>query len=1407
LKVHPELQTYVFALSKDLTPARGAQGKSQREKWEERVIKWTGWATDQSIELEFKLWSETDLREMLLREENVSLVKYWFGRDVLNDSWFQKQVNLGIRALEDRFNPDHHVTVTVESLFDTLARGRHITEQITDGFNEIQKSKIPNIEFSSVELAPDAGVLLQANKTWNELVEFKGVVQRSFNQKWDTNSIIRVLESLRKSVWTFERQYSLIDKDELDDKIDKSKLDSTLVSLRNISFAIDSLNDTLRHPNLEAEAQQCAVIHGPAGAGKSHILGQVAEQRVSAGLPTVLLLGQSFSSSVFWEQLGALLGLEGKTADDVLGMLNAAGERIGQRTLLLFDAINEGVGALYWRQNLTDFFYAIKKYPYLAAVFSCREEYLPYAFPDSLTAILPKFRISGFSTSKELEQAAIRYLDSKGIARPNTPWLSPEFSNPLFLKSASEALHAKGLKEFPRGLNGISKIMVLYLDALSWRIGVETTNFSAISTSIKQCVRLIANKMATDGCDYVELEQATSLAEESFKGRTSPEGKTWLDVLIEASLFRRDPPPYSKDVDPFNPPSELVRFAFQRFQDHLMAMALVEKLTKEQANIAFDDDGPLNFLFYSGNLDHGFRYEYTGLVSALSTVYPEKLELEFAKTLPNWEQLWQDEQVLQEGFGESFKWRSPDAFSDSTGELLNRLDDHYVEPLGLLLEVSMSVEHPFNALRLHEHLKQYSMPERDSHWTRWINWASREEFSQIDRVVSWALSVSEGMADVKHMELASLVLAWSLSSSHMTLRDRATKALTNLFLSNAVSFIYVLDKMYDCDDPYVIERLYAAAFGACCIDQSSERLATYSRITYAKVFAYRKPPVALLSRDYALGIIELADVKGALNDEVILDDCYHPFKSDAPMFGLNKEEIEAAADACGGKEIFNSASSEWGDYGKYSIPGRVGSFLTTKLEQPKPISKKERKHRFVQDVIQPHSEPILALEEFEKASEAASMAVFLKFTEDKGQEEGSLKEEKNNALHRLEKLLNEDEITRLNTEYFGDGDHEEFKKIDVRQCRLWITKRAYELGWNSKLFARDGYGTGYSRHENDLERIGKKYQRIALDELQARLADHYWALQNWPAKPCIYRYSHQDFRRNLEPTILPLKDQDTTRHSHSEHWMTEPNLKLPKVDEELLKQWPFDEDPTQLMAEKLIRVDDKGNSWLVLYEFNIDGQKYNEPCPGEHGLRYEEFRFFYCVFVKRGKARELAEHLKLELTLDVHSFQPAEFTDGPYLREAHWRETWSTQDNYDSLSGAPEGCEYTIPICRYLWESHLDKSLPNGFSMFMPQKWFADKLKVSMSSSHPHQWLNNLGHIVVQTNSTSEEKNAVIVDESILNSYAEDNGIEPVWLMIAERNSFPNGSNTEFCGRRAEGVVWCENGEWKQLGWNKDSKH
>jgi len=1447
LKTHPELKRYVFALPLDFTPKRGpkAKGKSQQEKWDDRVATWKALASKSSISIEFECWGATVLNDKLLVNDNLALQRFWFGGDVLDDTWFSSQVEAATLKLDDRFNPEDHVEVSIEAMFDAIVRGPKSRARLHDAFTFLASNRVPSIEFTTTPLAPDPEVLAGAQSLWSELVEMQALIDQEPTIKWNLAKAKETLDELHKLAWKLERPFSSTDSKSLEEA-EKQKFTVVKDSLSKLQTALATLDDALRQRDWAAETAKSAIVLGEAGSGKSHSLGQAASQRVQDGLPTVVILGQDLSDAPFWPQLGGLLGLEAKTSDEILGVLDAAGSRKGKRTLLFFDAINEGAGATYWMHWIPQVIDALRPYPYIAAVFSCRDVYSKYAIPENLLKAVPVFSMHGFFSLEERERAAIQYLDNKGISRPNTPWLSPEFTNPLFLRTTSEALLERGESEFPRGLQGVSELMAFYLDGIASRTGVRSVRPEDLSSSLKRFVQRIATAMAANGQDFVELEVASDLAHEQFGSRQAPEGKSWLDVFIQSSLFRRDPPPYSKNIDPLNPPSELIRFSFQRFQDYLMADALAEKVVaarasasanswsitklarkllerigiqkpRSQSGAEFNAGGPLNFLFYEGDTFRQIRYEYSGLIGALSTIYPEKLGTEFAIEVPDWKRHWEDG-TLQQGFAESFKWRKLEAFTNDARDLLNTLDGYSVDPQGLLLDVSITIDHPYNAKFLNAHLQSFGMAERDSHWTNWINWASKEEFSQIDRIISWAMSTKDRKTDARHMELASLILAWSLSSSHITLRDRSTKALTSLFLARPDVFTFVFEEMHSCNDPYVVERLYAAAFGACCIDPSVERLRTYSSLVFAKAFAEGTPPVSLMTRDYALGIVELASHKNALVTGAKLENCYYPFGSEEPIFGLTKEQVEKIADSRGGKSIFRSASSEWGDYGKYSIPGRVRGFLTTRLSEPKPVSASEVKDRFKAEFIDPYPERVAALEAYEQASivpidiilrtivdrdgvEAEEETIRLDFEK---KDTGISKED---ALAELNELLNAEERKRLVDEYFndtaGNGDYE---TISVQQCRLWITKRAYELGWTEELFPKDGQGGSYSRHENDLERIGKKYQRIALDEFQARLADNFWVLEGWPERPHQYRYSHHEFRRNIEPTILPT----ATRYPPAPHanidWISEPQIVLPEVVEEKLKEWPFTEDPTQAISDKLVRVDENKRRWLVLYEFNLAEADYAKPRPGDHGKRYEEFRFFYCVFVRKGKATDFTDYLAAEASLSVNDFQPREFTDGPFLREAFWRETWKSVKFDQHIWKAPSDCEFAIPIAHYHWESHLDKTLPEDFTNYMPQKWFAEELGLTMSSEGPQCWIDSAGNTVVKSQRPVSHQTAVVIDEATLRRYAEESPIEPVWIMIAERNTWPRGVNNESCWRRSEGAVWFDGNDWKQVGWNNDTK-
>ncbi|MFN3239058.1 MAG: hypothetical protein ACE37D_18660, partial [Pseudomonadales bacterium] len=511
--------------------------------------------------------------------------------------------------------------------------------------------------------------------------------------------------------------------------------------------------------------------------------------------------------------------------------------------------------------------------------------------------------------------------------------------------------------------------------------------------------------------------------------------------------------------------------------------------------------------------------------------------------------------------------------------------------------------------------------------------------------------------------------------------------------------------------------------------------------------------------------------------------------------------------------ILDSASSEWGDFGKYVIPGRVSSFLAASLDEPAPASADDIKELFLEEVVAVEANRKAALEAFEELrriprSFFRSLIGGAEDVNDGAQEEiDDAERELQRARKEFEDLLSVGEKDRFANEYLREGrSYSQYDSIDVQQCRLWITKRAYELGWTKNLFPGDDRVSSGLRHGNDFERIGKKYQWIALDEIAARLSDNHWYLNQWPEHPIKFRYTHQNFYRDIEPTILLDSSRFNFESDSSEEWMSEPDVLLPEVAEEDLKSWPFQEDPTQGLDEKLVRIDGEGRKWRVLYEFNCERQDYPESKRISHGARYEEFRFLYCVFVESKDRDDFISELDKSRSLNVSDFNPQEYTDGPFLLEAHWRDTWESENYNEIPRGNVSGCKHLNPVARFYWESHLDKTVPEGYGTYLPQRWLAESLGIIMSESSTRSWTDRRGEELIKVLKPVEQKSAVLIREDTLTEFCEKNELDPVWLLIGERNTWPSSDNNQSCWRRSEGAWWKQKDVWTNLAWNHDTK-
>ena len=263
---------------------------------------------------------------------------------------------------------------------------------------------------------------------------------------------------------------------------------------------------------MAVEKGRVALIEGRAGTGKSHLLGRVAEKAAGHRQPVILLLGQQFRDQPLWDQITKRLGLSNLSPDAFLQALDAAAEASRIRGMILVDAVNEGAGARLWKAEVAEFIERIRQYRNLICVLTWRSEYVKYIFPSKFLDEVNRLEIRGFDTAEEQANAARIYMDKRGITRPCTPWLSPEFVNLLFLRSTCLALKREEKSEFPRGLYGTKEILSFYIKSVARNLGVERDGSDELVLPTIATLRAIAERMASNRRDFVSLANAVEMA-------------------------------------------------------------------------------------------------------------------------------------------------------------------------------------------------------------------------------------------------------------------------------------------------------------------------------------------------------------------------------------------------------------------------------------------------------------------------------------------------------------------------------------------------------------------------------------------------------------------------------------------------------------------------------------------------------------------------------------------------------------------------------------------------------------------------------------------------------------------------------------------------------------------------------
>ena len=626
------------------------------------------------------------------------------------------------------------------------------------------------------------------------------------------------------------------------------------------------------------------LIRGAWGTGKTHLLCDFTQDRIGRGQATVLVLAKNFQGSVAAEICSRIDA--GYTAAAVFDRLEQLAYETKERAVVILDGVNEG-RRREWQEAVTTLRAFVADRPNIGLIVSCRTPFEPIAIEQKDLEKFHKVTHLGFDGQEFDAQAA--FFQHYNLPLPEVPLLDREFSRPLTLKLICQSLRSLTGEKLAKGFAGIAsgqKGMTYILESFVNRVGKPIERQFGLKT--KGCWGLLKGSdqiadrrlagfapcMAKKPRRYVLRSEADRIVAANCPALRPAQRRELLEVLRTNGLIEEDIVRYSTKS---GSKSRIVfRLPYQRFSDHLIARHLLKTHldVSSAATIkrSFTGKSPLARIFRVSNRYHR-KYAEPGLAQALITEFPERVgtqlppkERELFFVLPKRAQ---NLSAYFEPFIEGVFWRDPAAFTKGTRAVINQFlnagSRAWEQMVDALAAVSTKPRHPYHARRLYDFLANYSMPDRDLLWSEYLR--RRYASPTIRRLLTWAEKLNS--AKMTQRSVTELVVLFSLILTTVVRSDRdlATKALVLIGERYPEELFAHVVTSLEFNDPYVPERMLAAAYGTTLSLVDSDTapafrplLGDLAKTLYQEWFGpkARNATHHALMRDYALGIIEIA---------------------------------------------------------------------------------------------------------------------------------------------------------------------------------------------------------------------------------------------------------------------------------------------------------------------------------------------------------------------------------------------------------------------------------------------------------------------------------------------------------------------------------------------------------------------
>lgn len=934
---HPKLVKYYICMPLDLPDGKVVGKTSLLAKFKGKVSEWQLYASSKGIRLTFEYWGSSELISRLSRKENEGLTYFWFNKEEFSDEWLSVKNKESINALGTRYTKELNFELPIAKVFDGLSRDQFFEKQTHVFYNELlEKYRSIHLNLQNETTEECVTTLENKIKQIRQLYETFAFVG---NNTIPCKEILTLLDACDVITTKIEDYlYNLrreIEKEKGGQESYSRPFANEFSDIRNFKGSIYQFKGFLKSSTSILANKPYLLLMGDAGIGKSHLLAEIVEKRKEYNQNSLLLLGENFTNGDMpWTQI-LQNQLRKNHIDEFvfLGALNAKAESEQKRIIVFIDAINEGSGRKIWPRQLKSFIQSFESYPWLGLVISLRTSFQKLIAPLSEidSNLITRITHNGFAG---FEYAAVkRFFTHYKVLQPTTPLLNPEFQNPLFLNLFCKSICERGLNEVPPGLDGITNVIDYFLESVNVKLArPEELDYDEKRPLVKTVTEKLISKIVEEENEYILYSTADEIVNSVFRGACT-NVEPYLKRLISEGVLNTDLAWNEKGNS-----YDVVYFAYQRFQDHLtVSLLLDEHFDKSNPEQSFRHRKLQDVI-----KDERALYSNQNIIEALSIQIPERFGKELIDIVPHIKKY----PTVAEAFIQSLIWRRNETIQKEAITFVNEIiihdNDLYDQFREMIVLSSMKPGFYFNAESLHNFLKPMSLVERDKDWTTWLQdkFELNETYSgAIQRLIDYAWNIDDDQHSIRHESilLGCITLGWFLSSTNRYLRDAATKALVCLLQNRTLLIPKLLNKFKGVNDPYIVERLYAAAYGAVMRTCQKDKLVTVAEYVYEEVFNQKHVYPHILLRDYARGIIEytlVLNYKPSIN----INQIRPPYKSERlPKNFPTVKEIDKkyapkgksgdyGQENWGATAILTSMATEYGrgiagygDFGRYTF--------------------------------------------------------------------------------------------------------------------------------------------------------------------------------------------------------------------------------------------------------------------------------------------------------------------------------------------------------------------------------------------------------------------------------------------------------------------------------------------------------